>query len=454
MTFRYYGNWGGPGHDGFHRRDGKVVYKDGEPQMDPDKKPKDDLDACFYRHDVVYQKFEDGLVTRLDVLKADLQLIWEVLNLQQNSPGFPTDPNAPAYIAGVYAAFAGKITLYDIQTLTFEKYCRIAYGKEGFWGGFYNRLNREGTIQAFQANFKSAQTTRRVDPLILDLDGDGVETTNVKAGAYFDHDNNGFAEQTGWASSDDGLLVMDRNSNGTIDTGTELFGDQTILQNGQRATDGFQALVELDSNADGVIDTNDTAFSSLRIWQDIDGDGYSASDELFTLQEMGIQSINVAHTDTNILDPQGNTQIQAGTFTKTDNSTSSIGGFNLQRDVTCSIATEWLDVPDDIAALPDLQGYGNTYDLHQAMVRDTTGTLQSLIEQFIAAEDPTVRDSLMEQILFKWTGSDAIDPASRGPNFDARRLAVIEKLMGQAFVGVGCIRDTIDKLYYKRRAVV
>ncbi|MCX5814610.1 MAG: hypothetical protein NT178_19030, partial [Proteobacteria bacterium] len=83
---------------------------------------------------------------------------------------------------------------------------------------------------------------------------------------------------------------------------------------------------------------------------------------------------------------------------------------NLQRDVTYTIANEWLDVPDDIAALPDLQGYGNTYDLHQAMVRDTTGTLQALIEQFIATEDSGVRDGLMEQILFEWTGSDGIDP--------------------------------------------
>ncbi len=281
----------------------------------------------------------------------------------------------------------------------------------------------------------TAQAMRFFDPLILDLDNDGIETINVKDGAYFDHDGNAFAEQTGWAKSDDGLLVMDRNGDGIINTGKELFGDQTILQNGQRATDGFQALAELDSNSDGVIDISDTAFSNLKIWQDINGDGYSASDELFTLQEMGIQSINVAHTDMNTIDPQGNRQIQAGTFTRTDNSTASIGGFNLQRDVTYSIATEWLDVPDNIAALPDLQGYGNTYDLHQAMVRDTTGTLKTLIEQFISAEDPAVRDSLMDQILFKWTGSDTIDPASRGPNFDARRLVVIEKLMGQPFYG-------------------
>jgi len=311
-----------------------------------------------------------------------------------------------------------------------DDYSFIPMWVKNAYQGFINEL-----ISTSRQVCASAKTVFFKDPLILDLDNDGLETINVADGAYFDHDGNGFAEQTGWAKSDDGLLVMDRNGNGTIDNGAELFGDQTILQNGQRATDGFQALAELDSNSDGVIDVNDTAFSNLRIWQDIDGDGYSASDELFTLQEMGIQSINVAHTDTNTPDQQGNTQVQAGTFTKTDGSTASIGGFNLQRDVTYSIANEWLDVPDGIAALPDLQGYGNTYDLHQAMARDTTGTLQSLINQFIAAEDPAVRDSLMEQILFKWTGSDTINPASRGPNFDARKLVVIEKLMGQPFYG-------------------
>jgi len=207
-------------------------------------------------------------------------------------------------------------------------------------------------------------------PLILDLDGDGVETTGLNDGAYFDNDVNGFAEKTGWAAADDGLLVMDRNSDGIINDGTELFGDQTILQGGQKATNGFQALAELDTNSDGKVDANDTTFSQLKIWQDIDGDGYSASDELFTLDEMGIASINLTHIDTDITDPNGNTQVQSGTYTKTDGSTASIGGFTLQRNVTYTIANEWLDVPDTIAALPDLQGYGNVYDLQQAMVRE------------------------------------------------------------------------------------
>ncbi|MEW6620489.1 MAG: hypothetical protein AB1422_14330 [bacterium] len=68
------------------------------------------------------------------------------------------------------------------------------------------------------------------------------------------------------------------------------------------------------------------------------------------------------------------------------------------------------------------------------MVRDTSGELKALVESFVAETDPDVRNSLMERILFKWTGSDGIDPNSRGSNIDARRLAVLEKFFGQAFV--------------------
>ena len=74
--------------------------------------------------------------------------------------------------------------------------------------------------------------------------------------------------------------------------------------------------------------------------------------------------------------------------------------------------------------------------LHQAMVRDTSGQLKSLVEQFIAATDPSVRNTLMEQILFKWTGSEGINPNSRGPNIDARVLGVLERFFGEGFLGV------------------
>lgn len=319
--------------------------------------------------------------------------------------------------------------------------------------GLLDLLNMiNGVNSNFNNATQAAPPPRRIDPLIIDLDGDGIETVASTNGAYFDHDGNGFAERTGWVSGDDGLLVRDINGDGVINNGRELFGDQTILQNGQTATNGFQALADLDSNSDGKIDANDAAFSQIKVWQDVDGDGYSSPDELFTLSELGIASINTGYTATSISDGLGNTQIQAGTFEKTDNTTGQIGGFLLKRDTAYTIAEEWLDVPEAISALPDLQGYGNIYDLHQAIVRDASGNLQALVEEFMAETDADVltaaggtisiipssaniRNSTFEQILFKWAGVDTINPASRGGLFDARKLAVLEKFLGQDFVG-------------------
>lgn len=90
----------------------------------------------------------------------------------------------------------------------------------------------------------------RIDPLTLDLDGDGIETIGINANnnVLFDHDGDGAKHGTGWVSADDAMLVLDRNNNGTIDNGRELFGDNTQLANGRFAADGFAALAELDIN--------------------------------------------------------------------------------------------------------------------------------------------------------------------------------------------------------------
>jgi len=272
-------------------------------------------------------------------------------------------------------------------------------------------------INKTKKDFNTASVT--TSPIALDLDGDGIETKSLTDEIYFDHNSNGFSEKTGWLGEDDGLLVMDRDGNGR----TELFGNQTILSNGQKASNGFEALAELDENKDGKIDASDAVYSQLRIWRDSDGDGeitygvdengQRTTDELFTLDELGIQSINTGYTDTNITDANGNTIKQAGSFTRTDGTTGNASDVWFKIDNMYSIANEWVDVPDDIAALPDLQGYGNVYDLHQAMARDESGELKSLVEQFMNETDAETRRALIIPILYKWTGVENIDPLSR-----------------------------------------
>ena len=321
---------------------------------------------------------------------------------------------------------------WGMRELIFNACTLFHYG----WNYFMFGHMLDIVHQSFTTAITAAPPAPRGCPLVLDLDGDGIETTSLNDGSYFDHDANGFAEKTGWVASDDGLLVMDRNGDRIVNDGKELFGDQTILKSGTKAANGFQALADLDDNKDGKIDANDSAFSQLRVWQDFDGDGYSSGDELYTLNELGIAALNTGYTNSNTTDSNGNIRMLAGTFKRPDGTTNQMDDFSFRRDTTYTIANEWLDVPADTAALPDLQGYGNVYDLQQAMVRDSSGQLKSLVEQFIAATDPSVCNSLMDQILFKWTGSDGINPTSRGPNIDARKLAVLEKFFAQAFVGV------------------
>ncbi|QUE31649.1 hypothetical protein [Francisella philomiragia] len=139
----------------------------------------------------------------------------------------------------------------------------------------------------------------RGDPLTFDLDGDGIETVSVDDGVLFDHQSTGVKEGTGWVSADDGLLVRDLDGNGTIDSGRELFGDNTLKADGTKAAHGFEALAELDSNADGIIDANDTEFENLQVWQDTNSDGISQANELKNLSQVGVSSIDLTVSQLN-----------------------------------------------------------------------------------------------------------------------------------------------------------
>ena len=133
---------------------------------------------------------------------------------------------------------------------------------------------------------------------------------------------------------------------------------------------------------------------------------------------------------------EGNTQTRIGSFEKTDGTTGQIAKYQSSRDTAYTIANEWLDVtPKILQHLPDIQGYGNVYDLQQAIVRDTSGQMKALVQNFISETDINARKNILDQIIFKWTGTDGIAANSRGTNIDARKLAALEKFFGQAFVG-------------------
>ena len=274
-------------------------------------------------------------------------------------------------------------------------------------------------------NAKAVLPPRR-DPLTLDLDGDGLETTGVAATnpILFDHDGDGIKNGTGWVNADDGFLVRDVNGNGSIDSGRELFGDSTIKSNGQLATDGFDALADLDSisnggNADGRISSADAQFANLRVWRDLNQDGISQSNELFTLSSQNIASINVTKTANSQTLANGNQIADLGSFTRTDGSTGTAGAvtgnladINLASDTFHRSFPNELDTTS-VATLPDMQGSGKVRDLREAATQSTT--LQTLLTQYSAATTRVQQTTLIDQLLDAWadTGGMAESMAQR-----------------------------------------
>ncbi|RQK16677.1 iron-regulated protein FrpC, partial [Neisseria meningitidis] len=198
------------------------------------------------------------------------------------------------------------------------------------------------------------------DPLALDLDGDGIETVATKgfSGSLFDHNRDGIRTATGWVSADDGLLVRDLNGNGIIDNGAELFGDNTKLADGSFAKHGYAALAELDSNGDNIINAADAAFQTLRVWQDLNQDGISQANELRTLEELGIQSLDLAYKDVNKNLGNGNTLAQQGSYTKTNGTTAKMGDLLLAADNLHSRFKDKVELTAEQAKAANLAGIG------------------------------------------------------------------------------------------------
>jgi hypothetical protein len=258
---------------------------------------------------------------------------------------------------------------------------------------------------------------QRRDPLTLDLDGDGLETTGIDPNnpILFDHDGDGTANATGWVKPDDGYLVFDRNENGLIDNGTELFGDSTPLldENGEvvgQAADGFAALAAEDTNGDGIVDANDANWDKLRVWQDLNSDGKTDEGELKTLEELGIAGFHVAKEENTQVLANGNAVADLGSYIKTDGSEGTMG------EVTGNMAdidlidnpfyrefSDTIPLTEQAKTLADMQGSGNVRDLREAS--SLSSSLANSVESYSAAQTKAEQMALVDDLIEKWAAS-------------------------------------------------
>ncbi|KAF5048730.1 hypothetical protein DSECCO2_447010 [anaerobic digester metagenome] len=237
----------------------------------------------------------------------------------------------------------------------------------------------------------------------------------------------------GWVQGDDALLAVDKNQDGLINNGSEVFRDQMRLKTGRLAKNGFEALKEYDTNQDGIIDENDHDFSKLLIWKDTNGNGISENGELTTLKAAGIASINLSYQGFGEETPSGTVIGNIATFKKADGTEYNIGEYWVQNETYNTRDLNTVTISDEIMLLPDVQEVGVLPSLRKAMALDETGRLKALVTKFMSSKSSEERYAVIENILLIATGAEKFAANSRGSSFDAQKLVIVESMLGRAF---------------------
>ncbi|SEI22251.1 Regulatory P domain of the subtilisin-like proprotein convertase [Pseudomonas asplenii] len=254
---------------------------------------------------------------------------------------------------------------------------------------------------AVTLNGLSAMTTFNtfVDPLLLDLTGNGVHMTDMNDGVLFDTDHSGTLKRTGWADRTTGMLVLDDGS-GQVKDVSQMFSEYYKGKAGSnggpgQATfkDGFAALASEDKNGDGVIDARDPIWSQLRVWVDGSHDAKVDAGELKTLDQLGITQINVRSTSAGAEVRDGNKVLAHGTFV--------INGKTQE-----ALAVDFIG--DPVSSVFSTQGNGTKVVSTSAGVTTTAYSSNSSTGEFLDAAKQGVSN------LYGGSGNDTLTAAAGG----------------------------------------
>ena len=270
-------------------------------------------------------------------------------------------------------------------------------------------------------------------PIVIDLNNDGINTLSLDYTRNFDLDNNGFAEATGWVQKDDALLAYDRNGNGKIDNGGELFGNYTLSDNYYSRTsgntNGFNALKEFDTNNDGIIDKNDKDFDKLLLWQDKNSNAVTDEGELIKLSDK-VKSIDLNYKEIST-DNNGNSIRQTSTATLNDD--TKVKADDVWFKVNLKDTEEIVDqskISPQVQALPQVIASGNLNSLRVAASKNET--LATMINLYLMLS-PEDRKKHIDELIYEWAGVEGINEYSMRGNVKARDMAVYEKITGKPF---------------------
>ncbi|MGR9148100.1 calcium-binding protein [Rhizobium leguminosarum] len=279
-----------------------------------------------------------------------------------------------------------------------------------------------------------------LDPLVFDLDGNGIETISVEnSDVYFDYTGNGLATKTGWVSSD-ALLVHEVDGNSQSVSAHDLVG----AISGDAITD----LVAIDDNGDGVLDANDTAFGELTLWTDSNANGRLDAGELRTLTESGVQSIRLDFEPERRND-NGNLFVGKIEFVRTDGATSHASELNF---ATQTIHSEY-EVPVgfsytvDAMRLPALRGYGDVPNFRISASLD--GDLAQEFKEFVL-EVPSLGDGRFdvkfEKLIMSWVASATGRTFDSNVNSFENHLSVVESFYGSEYASDSLTAPTMTAI--------
>lgn len=258
------------------------------------------------------------------------------------------------------------------------------------------------------------------NPLTIDIDGDGVEINSWEdSKAFFDTKGDGFARSTAWLSKDDAFLAVDWNNDNKISDVNELFGYEEA--------DGFLDLNFYDNNSDKEINSGDSIFNLLRIWQDLNENGYTEQGELKTLEQLNITEISL-QTKSEEFSINNNPVNASSSIVKGDGSELRLYDSNFEVNNLVTKYTGKYNLDQSLISLPWLRGYGTVKDLLLEASLDPK--LKKFLTDLSSERNSLVVYKKMDELLARWCGvDDSFNGAFSGISiFD--KFEILKKYLG------------------------